>query len=50
MIDLEYLMKNLSILKKWTKLMNNFKISPSKASKYKINIAKDGVLRSANQF
>ena len=30
--------------------MNNLKISPSKAEKYQINIAKDGVLRSANQL
>ena len=30
--------------------MNELEISPSKASKYKINIAKDGVLRSACQI
>ena len=30
--------------------MDKLKISPSKASKYKINIAKDGVLRSASQI
>ena len=29
--------------------MDNLKISPSRASKYDINIAKDGVLRSASQ-
>ena len=32
------------------KIMNNLKISPSKAEKYGIVIAKDGVLRSANQL
>ena len=32
------------------KMMNNLKISPSKAEKYGIVIAKDGVLRSANQL
>ena len=37
-------------LEKMDKLLNQFKISPSKASKYKINIAKDGVLRSASQI
>tara|TARA_B100001115_G_C15472073_1_gene222691 strand:- start:64 stop:501 length:438 start_codon:yes stop_codon:yes gene_type:complete len=30
--------------------MNGLKISPSKAAKYKINIAKDGLMRSANQL
>ena len=37
-------------LKKMDKLINELKISPSKASKYQINIAKDGVLRSASQI
>ena len=30
--------------------MNNLKISPSKASKYDVNIAKDGVMRSASEI
>ncbi len=38
---------NLKIIEKH---MNNLKISPTKASKYKINIAKDGILRSASQI
>ncbi len=37
-------------LKKAEKYMNEIEISPSKASKFSINIAKDGVLRSANQI
>ena len=37
-------------LKKIDKLMNNLKISPSKASKYDVNIAKDGVMRSASEI
>ena len=32
------------------KLINKLKISPSKVSKYDINIAKDGVMRSASQI
>ena len=36
-------------LDKLTKKMDNIKISPSKIKKYGINIAKDGILRSANQ-
>ena len=32
------------------KLINELKITPSKASMYQINIAKDGVLRSASQI
>ncbi len=39
-----------SNLKKAQKLMNYLKISPTKALKYEINIAKDGVLRNANQI
>jgi len=39
-----------SNLKIMDKHMDGLKISPSKASKYKINIAKDGVLRSASQI
>ncbi len=39
-----------SNLKTIDNYMNKLKISPSKASKYKINIAKDGVLRSACQI
>ena len=39
-----------SLLKKIDKLMNNLKISPSKASKYDVNIAKDGVMRSASEI
>ena len=39
-----------SNLKKIDNLINKLKISPSKASKYQINIAKDGVLRSASQI
>ena len=42
--------EKLSNLKKIDKYMNELEISPSKASKYKINIAKDGVLRSACQI
>ena len=37
-------------LKKIDGMINSLKISPSKASTYKINIAKDGVLRSASQI
>ncbi len=37
-------------LRKMDKLINDLKISPSKAEKYQINIAKDGVLRSASQI
>ena len=37
-------------LNKMEMMINHLKISPSKASKYKINIAKDGVLRSASQI
>ena len=37
-------------LKKMDKLINELKITPSKASMYQINIAKDGVLRSASQI
>ncbi len=37
-------------LKKMDKLLNNLKISPSKASNHGINIAKDGVMRSACQI
>ena len=40
--------KSLNI-NKIDKIMNGLKISPSKA-KYKINIAKDGLMRSANQL
>ena len=36
-------------LDKLTNTMDNIKISPSKIKKYGINIAKDGILRSANQ-
>ena len=36
-------------LNKIDKIINNLKISPSRASKFKINIAKDGVMRSASQ-
>ena len=39
-----------SNVKKAQKLMNYLKISPTKALKYEINIAKDGVLRNANQI
>ena len=37
-------------LNKMEMMINHLKISPSKASKYNINIAKDGVLRSASQI
>ncbi len=37
-------------LEKTDRLMNELKISPSKAQKFQINIAKDGVLRNANQI
>ena len=36
-------------LDKLTKKMDNIKISPSQIKKYGINIAKDGILRSANE-
>ncbi len=36
-------------LKKMDKIMTNLKISPTKASKYGVNIAKDGVLRNASK-
>ena len=39
-----------SNLKKTEKYMNDLKISPSKVSEFNINIAKDGILRSANQI
>ena len=39
-----------SKLKIMEKYMRELNISPSKASEYKINIAKDGVLRSASQI
>ena len=39
-----------SNLKTIDKLMNNLKISPSKASMYDVNIAKDGVMRSASEI
>ncbi len=39
-----------SNIKKIDNLINKLKISPSKASTYKINIAKDGVLRTASQI
>ena len=39
-----------SKLKIMEKHMRELKISPSKANEYKINIAKDGVLRSASQI
>mgnify|MGYP001231452166 CR=1 FL=1 len=37
-------------LKKMDKFVNQLKISPSKAHNYKINIAKDGVLRTASEI
>ena len=39
-----------SNISKLTKIMNKLKISPSKAAKYNINIAKDGIMRNANQI
>ena len=39
--------KNLSNL---NKIMTNLSISPSKVAKYKVNIAKDGILRNAEQI
>ncbi len=39
-----------SNINKLTNIMNKLKISPSKAAKYNINIAKDGVMRNANQI
>ncbi len=39
--------KNLSNL---NKIMINLSISPSKVAKYKVNIAKDGILRNAEQI
>jgi len=38
---------NLKIIEK---CMSNLKISPSKALEFKINLAKDGILRNANQL
>ena len=46
----KYFNEKFSNLKKMDNFMNKLKISPSKVSKYKINIAKDGVLRSASQI
>ena len=43
-------MKNLKILQKLTKIMKNLNISPSKAAKYGVNIAKDGIPRNAEQI
>ena len=37
-------------LQKLTKFMNNLSISPSKAAKYGVNIAKDGISRNAEQI
>jgi len=37
-------------LKKQSSIMTKFKITPSKASKFGINIAKDGIFRSADQI
>ncbi len=37
-------------LQKMTKLMNNSRISPSKVAKYGVNIAKDGIIRNAEQI
>ena len=42
--------EKLNKLKKAQKFMNGLGISPSKASEFNINIAKDGVIRSANQI
>ncbi len=42
--------EKLNKLTKAEKYMNELEISPSKASKFNINIAKDGVLRNANQI
>tara|TARA_B100000029_G_scaffold322742_1_gene315109 strand:+ start:4174 stop:6045 length:1872 start_codon:yes stop_codon:yes gene_type:complete len=39
-----------SQLSKIQKKMNNLKITPSKAANYGVNIAKDGVFRTANQL
>ncbi len=39
-----------SNLEKMDKFVNQLKISPSKAHNYKINIAKDGVLRTASEI
>ena len=39
-----------SNISKLTNIMNKLKISPSKAAKYNINIAKDGIMRNANQI
>ena len=41
--------KSLNI-KKMENIVNKLKITPSRASKYQINVAKDGVLRSATQL
>ena len=43
-------MEKMNNLKIAGKYMNELQISPSKASNFNINIAKDGVLRSANQI
>ena len=42
--------EKFSNLKVIDKIMNSLKISPTKASYYHINIAKDGVLRTASQI
>ncbi len=45
-----YFNEKSSNLKKIDKMMSSLKITPSRASKYEINIAKDGVLRTASQI
>ena len=42
--------KKFKDLNKLTKLMENLNISPSKVAKFGVNIAKDGINRSANQI
>tara|TARA_B100000029_G_scaffold159661_1_gene155315 strand:+ start:14 stop:1099 length:1086 start_codon:yes stop_codon:yes gene_type:complete len=49
--DREYLfVEKHSQLKKISDKMDKLKITPSKASKFAVNIAKDGVFRTANQL
>ena len=47
---MKFITKKFEDLNKLTKLMENLNISPSKVAKYGVNIAKDGIKRSAEQI
>ena len=47
---LKIYIEKFNSLKKMTKIMKNLNISPSKVEKYGVNIAKDGISRSAEQI